>query len=396
MALVSNSLDLPEPDPEARAHSGRVAGRIDALIQEKGKITFAEFMEIALYTPDLGYYTGPGEIFGDAGDFITAPELSELFGRCVAHQAQQVLQGLGGGDILEFGAGSGKLAVDMLTELEKQQCLPNQYLIVDISPGLRSRQKKHLEEKLPHLVDRIMWLDEVPENFRGIIVGNEVLDAMPVHRVRFHQNGEHKELYVIEENGSFSWQEGEPGSELLQNEIATIFDLQGRFMADGYESEINLFMRPWIKALHDNMEAGAVILIDYGYPRHEFYHPERYEGTLMCHYQHRAHGFPLMLPGLQDLTAHVDFTAVAECGLEAGFHVSGFTNQVSFLSACGLERMLQEVDPADIHNFLAFIQPVKRLILPTEMGELFKVIGLTKNFDQPLLGFTLVDQRSRL
>ncbi|MDH5302045.1 MAG: SAM-dependent methyltransferase [Gammaproteobacteria bacterium] len=397
MSLVSNFLELPEPSADERAYSQRLAALIDRDIQSHGgRITFARFMQMALYTQDMGYYTGPSEIFGDGGDFVTAPELSSLFGRCVARQAQQVLQQIGGGDMLEFGAGSGKLALDVLTELEKLNCLPQHYYIVDISHRLRDRQRQRLLSAMPYMVDRVHWLDRMPDNFSGFVFGNEVPDAMPVHRVRFYHDRPHTELYVTENNGQFDWLEAEPSSDELRSAIDEVFAQYRGQISDGYTSEINLQMRPWLRELASKIKKGAIVLVDYGYVRREFFQAERFEGTLMAHFKHRAHSFVLAWPGLQDLTAHVEFTAVADAAFDAGLDVLGFTNQAGFLSGCGLESMLQEVDPADTKKFISFIQPIKRLIMPTEMGELFKVIALTKEIDPPLIGFTIMDQRDRL
>ena len=397
MSLVSNFVDLPEPNEDERTYSQRLAALIDQEMQANGgKITFARFMHLALYTPDMGYYTGSSDIFGDSGDFVTAPELSPLFGRCVARQAQQILLQCEGGDILEFGAGSGKLALDMLTELEKLGSLPKRYFIVDISHRLRDRQHNRLLTALPHLVDRIHWLDEMPDNFTGFVFGNEVPDAMPVHRVTFHHDKPHTESYVVLDEGRFQWHENAPSSDELAQAIDEIYQQFGAQMVDGYVTEINLQMRPWLQSLAGKLQKGAIVLVDYGYARRDFLQAERFEGTLMAHYKHRAHAHVLAWPGLQDLTAHVDFTAIADAAFNAGLDVLGYTNQTSFLSGCGLESMLQELNPSDTQNFILAIQPIKRLIMPTEMGDLFKAISLSKNIDPPLIGFSMMDQRNRL
>ncbi len=387
---------LPEPSPEAQQQSARLKDLIREEIRRAGgRLRFDQFMAQALYRLGLGYYAQAGQIFGEGGDFITAPELSPLFGRCLARQARQVLQELGGGELVEFGAGSGVLAETLLRELEALDCLPERYTIVDVSPSLVQRQQERLRQNLPHLFPRIQWRESCPQGFRGMVVGNEVLDALPVHKVRFRHDGRHEELFVADEAGRLVWAAGEPSSPQLKQVLEEIYRQHGEGMVDGYESEVNLAAERWLENLAGAMEQGVVILIDYGFPRHEFYHPERHQGTLMCHYQHHVHPDPLILPGLQDVTSHVDFTAIAESALACGLQLEGFTSQAYFLIACGIEQMLAELEPESL-DFLRQAQAVKKLLMPHEMGELFKVIGLSKGFSSPLLGFSLLDQRGRL
>ncbi len=387
---------LPEPSAESQQQSARLKDMIrEEIRQAGGRLRFDHFMAAALYHLELGYYTHAGQIFGEGGDFVTAPELTPLFGRCLARQAQQVLTALGGGGVVEFGAGSGVLAETVLRELEALGCLPEHYTIVDVSPSLIQRQQQRLRQNLPHLYERVQWREQCPPGFRGLVIGNEVLDALPVHKVRFRRDGQHQELYVADQDGRFVWQAGEPSSPRLAQHLARVYQQHGAEMVDGYESEINLAAERWLSALAETMAQGSIILIDYGFPRHEFFHPDRHQGTLMCHYQHHVHPDPLILPGLQDITSHVDFTAIAETALEAGLEVAGFTSQAYFLIACGIEQMLAELDPST-ETFMRQAQPVKKLLLPHEMGELFKVIGLNKQLDLPLMGFSLLDQRGRL
>jgi SAM-dependent MidA family methyltransferase len=349
-------------------------------------------MELALYAPALGYYTAGARKFGAEGDFVTAPEISPVFGRCLARQAEQVLRELGGGDLLEFGAGTGRLAADMLAELESLGSLPEHYFILELSPELQQRQRQTVNDRIPHLSERVVWLGEMPPTgFRGLVVANELLDAMPVHRFRIEPQGI-AEQYVAwkEERFHLCWQPiQDPG---LERAVAGL----GLDLEPGYESEINLRVTPWVEQLSDALGAGAVILIDYGYPRAEFYHPQRNGGTLMCHYRHHAHSDPLVYPGLQDITAHVDFTAVAEAAQRVGLRVSGYASQAYFLMGCGLDRVLGSVEPEDAGDYLDLVQGVKRLTLPTEMGERFKVLALTRNLEQPLIGFNIRDSRERL
>lgn len=390
---VASSRELPEPAPEAWAHSVALATLIAAHIEaEGGVIDFARFMQQALYAPGMGYYAAGARKFGEGGDFVTAPEISSLFSRCLARQCRQVLAHLGGGDILEFGAGSGVMAADILLELERLERLPESYLIMEVSADLRARQRDTLSEKAPHLLARVQWLDVLPRTpLHGVVLANEVLDAMPVHRFRIEEGGL-REAYVAHDNGRFLWRHAAPGPVLAHSPVAQWC----AGLAPGYESEYNAMLGPWLASLDEALSRGVVILVDYGFPRHEFYHPQRNGGTLMCHYRHRSHPDPLILVGLQDITAHVDFTAVAEAAQQAGFAVAGFTNQAYFLLALGLTGMLAEVNPVDVRRQLQLAQEIKKLTLPNEMGELFKAMALTKGVDIGLEGFALNDQRARL
>ncbi|MCK5639405.1 MAG: SAM-dependent methyltransferase, partial [Gammaproteobacteria bacterium] len=322
--------------------------------------------------------------------------------RCLARQCREVLNSLGGGEVLEFGAGSGVMAADVLAEMETLDCLPQRYCILEVSADLKARQKETIEVKVPHLLERVVWLERLPEpGFRGVVLANEVLDAMPVHCFRI-EDGEPKELFVRWQGERFASQWLAPASERVSQRLEAL--LQKYSLTDGYASELNLAAEDWVHSLATFMEAGVALIIDYGFPQHEFYHPERSEGTLMCHYRHRSHSEPLILVGLQDITSHVDFTAVAEAALEAGLGVRGFANQANFLLATGLTELAacsdsngcNEDDEVDIRKQLEIAAQVKQLTLPSEMGELFKVMALSKDYDGPLQGFMLRDERSRL
>jgi SAM-dependent MidA family methyltransferase len=363
--------------------------------RQGGWIPFVRFMELALYAPGLGYYSAGARKFGPEGDFITAPEVSSLFAECLAGQCAQVLEQLGHGNLLELGAGTGALAVDLLKALARQGRLPERYLILEVSADLRERQQRLLKAQLPELRDRVYWLDALPaERIRGVVLANEVLDALPVHRFRIEDGGI-SEYDVAWEGERFVWHTG-VACEVLSQDVTRLQELLSEPLAPGYTSELNLAVGPWVGSLSALIEAGAMLLIDYGFPRHEYYHPERIEGTLMCHYRHRAHPDPLILVGLQDITAHVDFSAVAECAQGAGLEVAGYTTQAHFLLACGLLEHVQRLSAGDICAAWELAQQVKVLTLPSEMGELFKVIALTRGITGPLLGFTLSDQRGRL
>ncbi len=400
MSLQNTSQTLPPPSVEEIEFSQPLVSLICKEISDSnGQITFSRFMEMALYTPGLGYYAAEKPIFGEQGDFITAPELTPIFSRCLAMQAQQILSAIdGGGDILEFGAGAGTMACDILMELEKLGCLPNRYLISEISPSLKQRQRARIKTYAPHLIDRVIWIDELPESFIGVIFGNELLDALTTHRVLFDKNGDHKELYVSFKDSKLNWSAGKPSSEKLSTLINKVYKTNQAYIdtSDHYESEINIANIEWISSLSRVLTQGVIILIDYGYSEDEYYRPERYEGSLMCHYKHLAHNNPLTHVGLQDLTSHVNFTQIAETAFDNNLTIEGFTTQTYFLLGCGLESLLNEIDINDSKLFIAETQPVKQLILPDEMGDLFKVIGLSKNMNLPLLGFAIKNQLERL
>lgn len=382
------------PDAAAAEHSRRLAALIRQEAAAKGgHIPFDRFMELALYAPGLGYYVAGARKLGRQGDFVTAPELSPLFGRCVASQCREVLEALDGGDILELGAGSGILAAEVLSALSATGCLPGRYLILELSPDLRERQQILLAKRVPDLLARVQWLDRLPAGFRGCVLANEVLDAMPVHRFRIGANGEPLELFVRPTPDGWAETAAEPVSPGLAETVRALRN-EGLALDPGYESEINLRLGPWIRALAESMEQGLALLIDYGYPRSEYYLADRRGGTLMCHYRHCAHTDPFLHPGLQDITAHVDFTAVAEAGSLAGLRLAGYTTQAHFLIGCGLDRLLaeatREADTMDL------ILGAKQLVMPSDMGERFQVVGLEKGVEAPLAGFSFRDLRGRL
>jgi len=375
---------------EDKAHSLIVNKIIQEEIQAKGHMPFSRFMELALYAPGQGYYTGGAQKFGSAGDFTTAPEISPMFSWCIARQCQQVMMQLDNASILEFGAGSGVMALEIMRELRRLKCLPEHYYILELSAELQQRQKILFEKEEPELLSHIKWLSELPqESFNGVILANEVLDAMPVHKFRI---GSEVEEFKVGCDGeeTFEWKVDKQSTPQLQNAVDGL-DCQ---FEEGYESELNLLLPSWMAALAKILNEGLVLLIDYGFPRHEYYHPDRSTGTIMCHLKHHAHTDPLLYPGVQDITAHVDFTAVAESADQSGFEISGYTQQAYFLMNCGLAEMLPS--PDDIEVYYGATQQVKTLTLPSEMGELFKVMALTKGFDEVLLGFVAMDQLNKL
>lgn len=387
------ALALPEPGDEAKKVSERLLQvLLGELERAGGRLSFARFMELALFAPGLGYYSAGSRKFGEAGDFVTAPEISVLFSQCLARQCAEVLGAVPGGAILEFGAGSGIMAADILKTLEAMGSLPSRYFILELSADLRQRQQQTLAAQAPQLVARVEWLEALPERFEGVILANELLDAMPVRRFCIEE-GRVRELYVAAEDGRLGWVSGEVEDPALTARVQPL--LESGQIDEGYVSEVNLAAERWVRSLGDVLVRGVALLIDYGFPRHEYYHPQRNGGTLMCHYRHRSHGDPLCLLGLQDITAHVDFTAMAEAAVAGGLQVRGFTNQASFLLASGLAEALAAAG-GDVQQQLSLNAAVKKLTLPSEMGELFKVMALGKGLDIPLSGFALRDERVRL
>jgi len=384
---------LPPPDFVARAHSARLQQMIaDEMEASDGRISFARFMELALYAPGMGYYSGGSYKLGEYGDFITAPECSPLFSRCLARQVAQVLTILGGGDVLEVGAGSGMMAAALLESLAAADCLPHRYFILERSGELRARQQDLLQKRLPHLRNRIIWLEQLLEpGFRGVVLANELLDAFPVHCFTVTEAGS-AELYVKRENDQWQWCQGAPSSVELAERIASV--QRDANLPVGFHSEINLVGEAWIRSIADILIKGMLLIIDYGFPYREYYHPERASGTLMCHYRHRAHDDPFILVGLQDITAHVDFTAMAEAGYAAGLTVAGYTTQAAFLLGLGITELMRGAE--DELTRMWWAQQVKKLTLPHEMGELFKVMAFTRSINEPLMGFTFRDLSGRL
>jgi SAM-dependent MidA family methyltransferase len=383
---------LPVPEAEAQAHSERLITLLrDEITAAGGRISFARYMELALFAPGLGYYSAGSRKFGAEGDFVTAPEISGLFSRALARQVAEVLQMLGGGEVLEVGGGSGVMAADMLAELATLDRLPERYCILELSAELRARQRDTIAARVPQLLDRVQWLDALPEaGLRGVVVANELLDALPVHAFEVTVQGV-RERFVAWDGERFQWQLDAPETPQLAQRLATL----AAELPVGYQSEINLDAEGWVASIAERLAAGVVLLLDYGFPRHEYYHPQRGGGTLMCHYRHRAHDDPFVYPGLQDITAHVDFTAIAEAAVEAGLDVRGYNTQGFFLLANGLTELAEQED-VDQTQRLRLAQQVRTLTMPGEMGELFKVLALSRHYDAPLRGFALQDLRHRL
>ncbi|OGA17410.1 MAG: hypothetical protein A3I63_00350 [Betaproteobacteria bacterium RIFCSPLOWO2_02_FULL_66_14] len=375
---------LPTPDVDARDASRALAERIAAEIRAHGGwISFARYMELALYDPQFGYYASGAGQLGRGGDFVTAPELSPLFGRTLARGIAALLQP--GEGILEFGGGSGALAAQICGELEALGAGTPPYHLLETSHGLRARQRERLG-------DRVQWLERIPERFRGVMLANEVVDAMPVNALAWTADGIMERGACINE-GRLAWCErpaaGEPLDAARALEIA-IPD-SGR-----YESELSLAGPAWIRALAASLERGVILVLDYGFPRREFYHPQRSMGTLMCHYRHRAHGEPFFYPGLQDITAHVDFSALARAAEESGLEILGYSDQAQFLVNCGITDLLEACDPSEVSRYAPLAASAQMLLSPAEMGELFKVLALGRGVDAPLRGFDHGDRSHTL
>lgn len=380
---------LPIPDHEQQAHSARLIKAIRSEIEARGGwISFARYMELALYAPGLGYYSAGSRKFGAAGDFVTAPEISPLFARTVARQVAEVLQQTGG-DLLELGAGSGRLAGQMLMELQALDAVPQRYLILEVSAHLREVQRETLASLLPQdLFRRVVWLHALPPSLTGVVFGNEVLDALPVELVAWREDGIFQRVVALE-GDRFVWQERPAPS-------GPWLDAARRLaLPPGYVSEICPAAGGLVASLAERLEHGVLLLADYGFSRREYYHPQRIRGTLMCHYRQYAHDDPLLYPGLQDITAHVDFSAVAEAGADQGLQLLGYTNQAQFLLNCGITDLLGEISPADSAAYLPLVAQAQKLLSPAEMGELFKVMALGRGMAL-LAGFSRADKAHTL
>jgi SAM-dependent MidA family methyltransferase len=392
---MSVALDLPALSPEEAVHSARLGERLREEIERAGGwLGFARYMQLALYEPGLGYYSAGARKFGAAGDFVTAPEVAPVFSRCLAVQCAEVLENLGGGDLLELGAGSGVMAAALLGELERRSALPRRYLVLDVSADLRQRQQETLAATVPHLLGRVEWLDRLPDGLEGLVVANEVLDAQPVERFVW-RNGVVNALGVAWTGGTPAWSEA-PAPARLAEAVRRLERETGATWPDGYTSEINLDLADWLAAVAGALARGVMLLVDYGLPRREYYAPERSDGTLLCHFRHRFHDDPFARPGLQDITAWVDFTAVAEAAQAAGLDLAGYSTQAHFLIGNRLGEFVANVADLDVVERVNLSRQAMLLTLPGEMGERFKAIALARGYDAPLRGFAVRDLRHTL
>jgi SAM-dependent MidA family methyltransferase len=422
MANSNQHDSLPVPAPAALAHSQTLAAHIGAAIDAAGGwLPFDRYMELALYAPGLGYYSAGATKFGrlaeDGSDFVTAPELSPLFARTLGRAAAEALAASDTRALMEFGAGTGKLAAGILAELDLLGVPWESYTIVELSGELRERQRATLSaacsaacptaaEAAARLA-RIRWLDALPAAFDGVMLGNEVLDAMPVklyrrQQGRWHERGVARDPHTDDAvrpnaaaaRAAFRYADrvldaaGNASGALSPDLAAWLAEIDGNSeYGDEYITERNDAAAAFTRTVLQVLGRGALLLIDYGFPRHEYLHPQRSGGTLMCHYRHRAHDDPFLYPGLQDITAHVDFSTIAQAGLAAGADLLGYTSQARFLINCGITDLLADYDPRDVQRFLPVANGVQKLLAESEMGELFKVIGFSRGLARPLAAF---------
>lgn len=395
---------LPAPGPTALAQSDALTAQIRAELDAAGGwLPFDRYMERALYAPGLGYYGGGSVKFGrradDGSDFVTAPELSPLFAATLARPVAQALADSGTRDVMEFGAGTGKLAAGLLRALDAAQVPFESYSIVDLSGELRARQRDTLDTldaEVPGLAARVRWLDALPETFDGVVIGNEVLDAMPV-KLFARANGVWHRRGVALKDDTFVFEDRPLDTAASTEDLALLQEIDA---ADGtdhdYVTETHGAARAFTRTVCTMLARGAAFFIDYGFPRSEYYHPQRAQGTLMCHYRHRAHGDPFVYPGLQDITAHVEFTSIAEAGIETGAELIGYTSQARFLLNAGITDALSAIDPSDARQFLPAANAVQKLLSEAEMGELFKVIAFSRGIDGALDAFASGDRSHTL
>ena len=372
-----NTLSLPEPTQQLKQQSQLLSDIIIKDIQHNGPMTFAKYMDLALYHIPYGYYRSQLIKFGEQGDFITAPDISPLFSYCIANYCQDILTQLEQGCIFELGAGTGRMACDILIHLKKLESLPHQYYILEPCASLQQRQQQLIKQEIPQLAHLVEWLNKLPsKQFDGLILANEVIDAMPVHIIEAEANNTLKECFVGYENNELYWHLDQPSTPQLAMCWNHICHNLEQPLPTPYRTEINLYLKPWLQSLAEVLQQGTMLFIDYGFLADSYYHPQRSSGTVMCHFQHHAHSNPLIYPGIQDITAHVDFSAVAEAGLAAGCEVAEFCNQATFLNQHGIANLVEP--QADPQTQLQLASALKKLMMPHEMGELFKVMALVK------------------
>ncbi|MCY3767839.1 MAG: SAM-dependent methyltransferase [Gammaproteobacteria bacterium] len=384
-----------EPDQEQVQHSSMLRDVIAGEIKANGNwMGFDRYMELALYAPGLGYYSAGPVKFGHAGDFVTAPLMGPLFARCMARQCGEILRTMKHADgrvIVEYGAGTGEFSRDFLQAAEETGSLPDEYWIIEPSPDLRARQQRTIEQATPVCADRVFWRTDLPgDGVSGVIIANELLDAMPVTRFEVDPQGQPREIGVMHGENGFEWA-------VSENRLpASWSDRLSRYaLPAGYRSEIGYCAEAWVRTVGEKLNTGVVLLCDYGFPQREYYHPDRNDGTLMCHYRHVAHPDPFFYPGIQDISVHIDFTAIQQAGQSAALETIGYTTQSSFLLSLGVLDELQH-DGNPTRETLGVAQEIKKLTLPHEMGELFKVIAFGKNHDRDLRGFAMHNRIGRL
>ncbi|HVV98461.1 MAG TPA: SAM-dependent methyltransferase [Rhodanobacteraceae bacterium] len=389
--------DWPVPDAEEKAHSDALVALIRNEIAARGPMPFSRYMELCLYAPGLGYYSAGKTKFGPAGDFVTAPELGDLFARVVAGTLAPTLAELGpDADFVELGGGSGRFAATALRELSERNALPRRYRLLEPSADLRERQREHVAASLPDdLAARVEWIERPPqEPWNGVLFANEVVDALPTTRFAMHGGEVHEECIVVRD-GALA-REDRPADALVGAAVRHVERYLGAAIPDDNRSEILPQLPYWLAAVIGALDRGVVLLVDYGYPRSEYYLPERSDGTLVCHFRHRAHADPLRWPGLEDITAFVDFTAVAEAGVNAGFELVGYAPQGQFLLSSGLPALLEETAALDEAARMRIVGEAKRLTLPGEMGERFQAIAFARGVKEVPAGLAAFDLSRRL
>ena len=401
---MENQSELPIPSVEALAHSEKLTALIrDRILDADNWMDFADYMDLALYAPGLGYYSAGARKIGAAGDFVTAPEISPLFSRCIARVAGEILESCSSGVILEVGAGTGCMAAEVIRVLENQGGVLDRYLILEISAELRERQRRTLEQRVPDSVCRVEWLDKFPETaINGVILANEVLDALPVtcfSRTAPEQQQDGfggLQISGVSIDGDRLCWKSAPAPTILRERVDAIESTLGTPLPEHYASEISLRLPAFVQSLGSALNRGLVLIIDYGLPRREFFHPDRDQGTLICHYRHRAHPDPFLYPGLQDITAWVDFTAVAEAAVGAGLHLAGYTTQAHFLLGARIDEEFSNAGVTDLPQQLDLSRQLQTLMMPGQMGERFKVMGLMRGIDVVPAAFQYRDLRHLL
>jgi SAM-dependent MidA family methyltransferase len=402
--LKSNISPFAEPSHSELALSQALAERIKlAISQHRGEIGFDQFMQMALYEPGLGYYSGTRSPFGAQGDFVTAPMISPLFAQCLSVQITQWFEQCPA-QITEFGAGDGTLAAQLISQLSQGLKPLSRYTIIEVSAQLRERQKQTIAKLCPQGLGLVQWLNTLPKQINGVVLGNELLDAMPVQIFTLQEKGIYERVVRLAGNTGnsadtakvFNWAE-RPASPQLEHEVKTTLNLQQSYPV-GFHSELGLQASAWVASIGERLGKGALLLIDYGFTNSEFYIPERSGGTLMCHYRHQAHTDPFWLPGLQDITAHIDFSAIANVGVQiAKLDLAGYTTQAHFLIGCDLASHAQQaLSQADTFEAIKINRAIQTLVTESEMGELFKVIAFTRGIDQIAVGFKQGDRSHRL
>ena len=385
---------LPRPDAQSAAHSEKCADFLRARMEDVGgSISFAEYMQHALYAPGLGYYAAGASKFGAQGDFVTAPEVSPLFANVIARQCAEVFAQINAGSIIEFGAGSGRLAVDLLSKLEALGALPDHYQILEVSADLRERQERLLEAEAPDYLARVEWINAIPQQHCGVIIANEVLDALPVERFIRRDSVCQQRVRAI--NGGFEFVEAEAPQHLVDAVGEIEADLGDR-LPDGFTSEVSLGARAWVSEVIASLRNGMAFLFDYGVSRREYYAAERTDGWLRCHFRHHAHNDPLVLPGIQDITSWVDYSLVAEAAVSGGGDIAGYVNQAQFLTSGGLDVEIEGMMDLSPERQMKLSGQVKLLTLPAEMGENFKCLGVSRGSIARPTSFRIKDRTHTL